>query len=214
VGLAVEVGALGYLVKHDEEGAGWLRDDLMKVNAVLANNGLPPHVEPETLLVARSRADLMGYPYSFIHYLRRVQAYCLADPGWSFIPAPADWDRHPDAILDAELALMRSHLICHSDAEGHYLPIDFPQPLFDPGRAEGISGGLLGSSQGLMRELVVLAPVLGVTVAAGQLSDGEARRVNGVIGQDGPWERELIAWLSLFEAARLSIAHKTAISFM
>jgi len=38
-------------------------------------------------------------------------------------------------------------------AEGFYVPVEFPEPIFDY--------GLLGSSQGLLRELIYLAPFLG-----------------------------------------------------
>jgi len=75
---------------------------------------------------------------------------------------------------------------------------------------------MLGSSFGLMRELVNLAPFIGVSLENGELSDVEAGRVNDVIEAEAEslMMRELLAWLSLYEAARLSVTHKTAIAFL
>jgi hypothetical protein len=72
---------------------------------------------------------------------------------------------------------------------------------------------MLGSTQTLMRELVSIAPALGISLASGELSDTEAERINEVTADDGPWYRELTVWITLFEACRLSMQHNTAISF-
>ena len=64
-----------------------------------------------------------------------------------------------------------------------------------------------------LRELVAVAPALGVALADGRLTDTEAERVNRVVEEQGPFWIELAVWLSLFEAARLSIEHRTAIRF-
>ena len=53
-------------------------------------------------------------------------------------------------------------------------PIDFPEPLYDElpdGDPHCIEGGILGSSQGAMRELVRVAPLLDISLTAGILGD-------------------------------------------
>ena len=156
MGLAIEVGMLADLVDHDVEGAAWTRESFAKVNEVLQKNGLPVHNEPETLPVIRSRAELAGYPYSFLHYLRRFYACSRVDPDWAPTPVADNDDPSLDPAVEEEMFMMSSHLLCHSDSEGFYMPIDFDDIIFDD--VESVPGGMLGSSYRLMEELVEIAP--------------------------------------------------------
>jgi hypothetical protein len=106
---------------------------------------------------------------------------------------------------------MRSHLLCHSDAEGFYFPIDFDDVIFDEDGS--LPGGMLGSTQRLMQELITLAPYLGIKLQNGELSDSAAARLNEGSEAAGPLWIEKCVWLSIFEAARLSLKHKAAIWF-
>ena len=72
---------------------------------------------------------------------------------------------------------------------------------------------MLGSSYRLVEELQVVAPVLDIEVDNGELSDVEADRINGLADEEGPFWIEKTVWLSLFEAARLSLKYKVAICF-
>jgi hypothetical protein len=72
---------------------------------------------------------------------------------------------------------------------------------------------MLGSSQQLMRELVLVAPALGVRLENGRLSDEEAARIDSLLEEDEGLYRELSAWILLFECARVSVEQVTAISF-
>jgi hypothetical protein len=211
MGLAVEVGVLAYLNDNDEEGATWLHERFVKVNEVLVENGLPSHVEPETLPPMNNRASLKSYPYSFLHYLRRFAAHVSSDPNWKPTPVAESEDPADDPVVDDETAMFNSHLLCHSDCEGFYLPIDFAEPLFAD--EDRVPGGMLGSSQGLMRELVAVAPFLGINLSDGTLSDAEAIRINSISETEGWFWIEQAVWISLFEAMRLSIEHKSAICF-
>ena len=213
MGLAIEVGALAFLVREDPEGAQWFRDDMEKINEVLAEEGQSPHVEPEVLPEIRSRADLGSFPYSFIHHLRRFYARIMVEPGWTPAPVSRGEDPTDDPALEEETSMMTSHLLCHSDAEGYYIPVDFAEPIFDETEQGRIPGEVLGSSVRLMEELVVIAPSLGITLGGGTLSDEEARRINKVGSSEEGLYLENIVWITLFEAARLSIAHRTAINF-
>ena len=163
MGLAVGVGVLADLNANDEDGAGWLRERLGKVNRVLADNNLPTHTEPKELPALRSRAPIGSFPYSFLHYLRRFAAHVWAKPGWKPEPFPEDEDPARDPLVTDEMAMLSSHLLCHSDAEGYYVPIDFEDPIF--AETDMVPGGMLGSSYGLMRELVAVVPALGVKLA-------------------------------------------------
>jgi hypothetical protein len=211
MGLGVSVGALAWLKTADAEGYEWVSKQLAIVNTVLAANNLAPHHEPDELPPLQSRALLDGFPYSFLHYLRRVYANVSQNPKWVPVEAANGEDPSADPAIDRELSVrMSSHLICHSDAEGFYVPVNFADVLYD----DQMAGGMLGSTQTLMRELASIAPALGIALSAsGELSDAEAERINGVTDDDGPWYRELTVWLTLYEACRLSLQHKTAISF-
>jgi hypothetical protein len=191
VGLAISVGVLVDLLENDPEGAEWLQQGLAVVNEVLAAADLPPHHEPRELPPMRSRAAIGGFPYSFIHYLRRAYAIRAAEPDWVATPVEDGVDPSEDPAVDDALADMQSHLVCHSDVEGHYVPVDFDEVLYaEPGQE-----------------------LLGITLTDGQLSDEEVARIGRLIDADEGLHREYVSWLRLYEAARLSIAHKTAIVF-
>jgi hypothetical protein len=211
MGLAVEVGMLADLLVHDEEGAEWLRRSFAAINAVLKENGLPEHREPETMPPLDNRAGLASFPYSYLHHLRRAYAHWHANPGRPIKPCLPGEDPIRDPLLLDLQARFMSHLLCHSDAEGFYIPIDFADVVV--GSDERIAGGLVGSSYQLMRELVGGAPALGIDLQARELTDAEAERLNAQAdGGEGLW-MERAVWLTLYEAARLSITHRSAICF-
>lgn len=214
MGLAIEVGVLADLLQNDVEGAEWFKQEMRKINEVLAENDLPQHHEPESLPELLLRNALCGFPYSFLHHLRRFFVYATTNPGWEPAPTPTNIDPAADPKVEEETFMMSSHLLCHSDCEGFYLPIDFADIVIDDqGKNRRILGGILGSSYRLMIELVGIAPKLGIRLQDVALSDGEAERINGEVeSQDGLWLEKAV-WLSLFEAARLSIEFKTAIQF-
>jgi hypothetical protein len=213
MGLAVETGMLADLIVNDPEGAEWTRESLAKINEVLTENNLPEHQEPEQLPRMQNRAGLLSYPYSFLHHLRRFYARATNDPDWTPSPMPDGEDPVEDPVLDEEMNKMFSHLLCHSDAEGFYLPIDFHDVILDDEEQDRVPGGLLGSSYRLMEELVRIAPKLGIALDGEQLSDAEADKINKESESEvGLWIEQTV-WISLFEAARLSIEHKTAICF-
>lgn len=227
MGLAVCVGMLAELLEDDPESAEGFEEELAEVNRVLAAAGLPPHTEPRGPLELDSRASIDGFPYSFIHYLRRAYAHRVLSPDWVATPLADDVDPTADPKIQALLDGCESHLLCHSDAEGFYVPVDFDEVLFDgdggdeeeaEGDADieepaGLPGGMLGSSQRLLEELVFVAPALGIRLDDGRLSDEEAERIDALIDEDDGLYREYVSWLLLYESARLSIEYRTAIVF-
>lgn len=213
MGLAVEVGALADLTLHDEEGAQWVRESLAKVNAVLAENNLPTHDEPEKLPPLDHRTIIDSFPYSFLHHLRRAYARWRQNPDTPIMPCGPDEDPAADPAIDEESCMFDSHLLCHSDCEGFYLPIPFTEVLVDDKDQDRIQGGLLGSSYQLAEELRSMAPCLGIELQDGKLSDSTVDQIRAdVDAESGLWIERAV-WLTLFEAARLSVQHKTAIQF-
>jgi hypothetical protein len=197
------------MIAADEEGRGWFLDDLAQINKVLAEAGLPEHVEPETLPEHTFRVEVNHLGTSWLHHLRRLQAHVLQDSSWTHQPCSDDDEPWHDEAIDRELTVfIRSHLIVHADTEGYYVPIEFADVLY------GAPGGeMLGSSQHLLAELRQLAPFLGIVLdAAGNLSDTEAARI-APYDEDDPAHREKAAWLLLFECARHSVAMRTLLVF-
>jgi len=212
MGLGIGVGSLAELLEDDPEGAQYIQAALNAVNRLLAEHGLPPHMEPNTLPALKHRARITSFPYSFIHYLRRASAHRRANPDWMAAPLADGEDPIDDPVLQGEKLSMNSHLIWHSDAEGFYLPVDFSDVLVakDDGT---VPGRLVGSSFHLMRELSEVAPALGIRLVDGQLTDDEANRIDKRLDADDGLTPELASWILLFECARLSIEHRTAIVF-
>ena len=210
MGLGICVGMLADLIERDEKGAQWLRKSMEAVNRCLQAEGAPQHSEPEKLDALTNRAQIRGFPYSFIHYLRYAYAYRVADANWIASPLPDQVSPTKDDTVESETEQFISHLLCHSDAEGFYVPVDFHDLIM----GDDLPGGFLGSSYRLLDELRVVAPALDITLEEdGQLSDEEAKRLNEVAADNSGLYRECCTWLALYEAARLSLKHSTAIVF-
>lgn len=213
MGLSISVGILADLLENDPESAERFDEDFAAANRRLTAAGLPPHVEPRALPPLESRARIDGLPYSFIHYLRRTYAHRVTTPDWMATPLPDGVDPTEDETLEDVAGMFESHLLCHSDAEGFYLPVDFEEVIFAEQDETDLPGGMLGSSYRLLEELVLVAPALGIALSNGQLSDEEASRLTAISEGEESLYREIESWLLLYESARLSIAHKTAIVF-
>src|SRR5208282_3131287 len=128
MGLSMSIGLLPFFRENDPEAAEPLRKALAEVNRVLRSNGLSPHEEPETLPPLQSRFEaFVGQPYDMLHLLRRAVAHALG--GKTLLKPFAGDDPMEDPLYDKELSFSRSHIICHSDCEGFYVPTDFPKPL-------------------------------------------------------------------------------------
>jgi hypothetical protein len=213
MGLGITVGQLAWCIANDyHEEAELAREDIAEINRVLAAHGLPPHVEPETLPAFQDRSAVWaGFPYSWLHYLRRAVAFARQAPK-KFRPVAKGEDPAADPLVDRELSvLMDSHLICHSDGDGFYVPIDFPEPLYDARETGSI--GALESSQQALKELLQVAPLLKIALKKGVLSDREAERIATEGEKDHPLWIERHAWLRLFERFRASVAHNAVVTF-
>ncbi|MEU8901345.1 hypothetical protein [Nocardia sp. NPDC048505] len=214
MGLAISVHSYASALTYadDPEYLEYLREDIDTINRVLADNGLPPHTEAETEGPATMRKHAGSFPYSFVHYLRRAYAHAYTHPGQPLTPLAEGRQPTEDPLLEEVMYGFESHLICHSDAEGYYVPIDFDQVLVPEDPGIKLAGGLLGSSVALLRELIYLAPHIGIELEDGNLTDAAAAALHRY-DEDHPFQREREIWLALFESARVSVANRTLISF-
>ncbi len=61
MGLDISVGSLAWCLANGEfEGAQWTQRDLSEVTRLLAADGLPAHIEPQTLPKMSDRCRLRG----------------------------------------------------------------------------------------------------------------------------------------------------------
>ncbi len=207
MGLAVSVGSLSEFNKLDGEAAEWIEREVAQINQALSERSYGSFLEPSELPKLGNRCSLSSYPYSWLHYLRRAYAHTKA--GMTLEPLPDGVNAADDTVTLDESAKMESHLLCHSDAEGFFVPIDFPEIVFD----DRIAGSMVGSSFRLQDELRTVAGALGITLEGDGLSDAEADRLNATeVGS--PFEREIWTWFSHWETTRLSIAHSTMVFYM
>ena len=206
MGLAIGVGDLAAALRDDPEGSEGLEKDLDRLNTVLRQFGLPTHAEPRELPELEYES-VVSFPYSFLHYARRM--YARLRRGKAAEPVAGD-DLSPDddTDIDAVSSLQDSHLLYHSDCDGYYVPIDFERPLFD----EEITGGAVGSTQGLLREINLIAPLIGI-----ELVDGEptvaALEALRAFDESHPFHIERVVWHTVFENCKFSLKHGSIIAF-
>jgi hypothetical protein len=209
MGLAITVGILAELAENDPEGVEHVGADFEIINDVHHRPGLPEHREPSTLPKLDDRTGIGSFPYSFLHHLRRFYAKRIAQS--DRVPEPVAEGESPahDPFLD-QVSSPRHHLLWHSDCEGYYVPLDFPEVLED----DGIAVAGIGSSVRLLDEFRLIAAPLGIVLRDGRLSDADAASIaEEDENTGGPYWIERLVWLALFEAARLSIEHRAAIHF-
>lgn len=219
MGLAVTIGTLAGM---DDSVADALRRDFEHIDRVLEEHQLPPHAEPEDIPQpttwsgldldrdAISGGWLSSFPYGALHRLRRAVAYARQRPQ-DFGPMPADGDPLEPELIEEELMYrMDSHLICHSDVEGYYVPIDFDMPLHD--MTDQLPGGILGSSRRALDELRATAPLLGIDLHAGELDRATAEQI-AAEDHDDPLGLERYVWLVLWVAFTSSLETSSAVRF-
>ena len=223
MGLALCVGVPSEIRESDPEYVAYFEQQVEAINGVLESFGLPAHREPFDLGDERTFECEM-YGYSGLHYLRRVAAHLALGKD---LPPPGDTEAAKDPVLhdyykifDASFAQGKSsempfqHLIVHSDAEGYYLPVEFEDVLIPDASLE-IAGGMIGSSQVLLRECRELAQALEIPegLSVEELSDEE---LEGREESETKWERygvETHTCLALIRACETSVAAGAAVVF-
>jgi hypothetical protein len=212
ISLAVE------LVKDRDANSNkrWTQE-IEDINRVLSLNGYPQHVEPDLIEATINYRGSVNIPYSWVHYLRRAVAYAINSPEeFSSLgdgEAPIN-----DECYEEESYNFSSHLICHSDDGGYYVPVNFPEPLFD--RENRLLGGFLGSSQQALIELIQTAPLLEILLKDDNISpQQEAAILNAGLEEDDPYYEyhpywiERVTWLYFFDRLQLSVKLGSALVF-
>jgi hypothetical protein len=208
MGLSIEVFKLAEIVAEDDpEFLEDYREDFAILQTALERQGLTGYREPESLPDITLRHGTCGFPYSCLHHLRRFYAY-LRHKSLFPLPLASGKRAAKDSVIEM-VSCPAHHLLYHSDCDGYYVPIDFREVICDP----DVIGELIGSSYRLMDELLFVAPFLNINVSGGVLTDEEAEKVNNEADSDDPYAIEKMVWINLFECARVSIAHGTAIVF-
>ncbi len=228
MGLDVSVGFIADLRANDPEGADAFEEYFSFVGRVLKEAGLPPHVEP--IECETWSAQMFGY--SGLHYLRRIAAHL--DAGLP-LPPPGDDKSSDDPLLESyfddvlgkkpgplrrllqkqpRFARTFDHLIVHSDAEGFYLPQDFPEVLFADDKK--LPGGMLGSAPRLLAELERLAAALAIPDHLHSQSEDLWEAADSQGEGDQFWEKygiETYSCVVLREACRKSLSTGSAVVF-
>lgn len=208
--MGVIIGVLD-LAELDAEGefeaeeADEFREDIAILNRFLLAEGFAPFVEPRPLPEFRRRSS-GHHSFAALQELRRAYVCLLAGE-----------ELRTGEVSDEDLEFIRrvreshpeSHLLHHSEYEGYYIAREMPKgPLID----NDLPGVYLGSSQGLMKELLMVGEALGFEVIDGRLSRDCLKELKEK-GRANPQYESVGIWLSLFESARFSVKYNTLVSF-
>ncbi|MEY9892023.1 hypothetical protein ABIA31_005698 [Catenulispora sp. MAP5-51] len=213
MGLGISVGLLCDQARNDPEGYAHHREGFDRLTRALAAEGIT-WSEPEVIHKAGDEHDYSaGFPYSYLSHMRRT--FTLAELGEPVTPRAAisdeEYERDQAKVQD-EMVMFSSHLLCHTDDEGYYIPVDFSDPLFLPEEAQVAGAGMVGSSHRLRAELAGFATSLGIRLdEQGMVSADEAAAIEA--GTDEPFTAERYAWLHLYQACLASIGSGHAIVF-
>ncbi|MDO6675026.1 hypothetical protein Q4517_05640 [Tenacibaculum sp. 1_MG-2023] len=209
MGLYVTSGALASFKEIDEEAFEHYTSVFKNINKLLELDGITPYKEPEEL--ESKPLEVGGFPYEYIHHLRRFYAYCAEYEDW--IPTPFSPDAYPseDSLVEDHTSLLTCHLLCHSDSDGFYVPVKFVDIVFATDDIP-VQGTIIGSSYSLLNELKYIANKLNIQLD----EEGKIVNINEVnksINEENDFWREKLVWCKLFEVANHSIRNKAAIIF-
>lgn len=128
MGLSLSVGMLHTMAESDQEGLRYHREAFARLHDALAAEGIDWR-EPEPSESAGTPRHYAGFPARHLTHLRR--SYVLHRWEEPVTPAltcdPAQYARDLRWIED-ETSMLSSHLLCHSDSAGYYVPVDFDDP--------------------------------------------------------------------------------------
>ena len=186
VSLGVHLFSLADMKRNDPEGEAFLRGAFARLNEALARRGLPLHHEPEEPVALSLSGILANMPYATFDALGRA---LIAHRS----PKVADRFTYAESVVIG----LESHLVCHANNAGFYLPIDFERPLHATFDEAHLPGGLVGSSQRLLAELLEIAPALKVDPESPEPLEGGRNLALG--------------WHTLRAMAQASTDHRTAI---
>ncbi|CAM5489851.1 hypothetical protein [Streptomyces abikoensis] len=192
-------------------------EEIAAYDKALGEAGLPPvPVFGYMPGLSGDVAPVAGFDYDALHFLRRAHMLNLC--GLPVTPVDELGGDYEQLLEMFETTAQQSHLVWHYDHAGAYVPVDFEHPLSNDELLEG--GGPLGSSQGLLRELHAVAPVLGIDPANPPAPPAAPERPTGLEERaapgpedDSPFARERHVWLGLHAAATRSLGQGSMIVF-
>ncbi len=180
-----------------------------KIGEVLENHGLNKYTENFELCDKNLILPEISCSYKDLHCLRYLSAKIIENKYWL-----------PDISLEAKYKIpsklrneiyqdRKSHLICHSDFDGYYIPIDFNKVIYEPEVC-----GWLGSSFRLCQELTEIAKRLNFelgeyTSDLRKLSDERSEEL-----KESPFKHQKWLLLCLYNVAKASIIYNSAIYYM
>ncbi|MEM9538104.1 MAG: hypothetical protein AAGA60_01185 [Cyanobacteria bacterium P01_E01_bin.42] len=183
----------------------YLEKTLKKISNFLIDLGWKEWEEPKNIKIQR-RSVMNSFPYRDWYHLRRRYAY-IKD-GQGNIKFQEEDEQDIDNVVE-RWTIPSLHLMYHSDYNGYYIPIDFPEVLEIP----DIDDSCVGSSIRLLEELKEIAPYLDIQMNGDDISDREFSRVYEESMDESPSGIEKMVWLTIHEMAKLSKRYKTAIVF-
>jgi hypothetical protein len=218
MGLSVTIG-IPAIDLDDDDIRKRYESDFRLVNRLLKAAGVPSH--RERMPASDWWQAEMGY--GSLHFLRRFAAGIAVNG-----QPPVSLKKNARASTEPEIPAYREkrqsgegeakydHLIFHSDAEGYYVPVDFPEVLNGNG-AVPLTGGWLGSTVRLRQECEDLAGHLGLPVTLDFDLDDDAewkrlkKATKGATWHGYPIEAFVCA--VLLRASLLSVERRAAIVF-
>jgi hypothetical protein len=202
----------------DPEWAANARQQFQALAGYLEKTKIPHRPEPETYPSNwKPRPYVSSYSYEYLQHLRRfyanVQRFRQAPRLYPLKPRRTDEEiaTAEEWIADTLEYDFSSNLLCHSTVNGCFVPLPHASPM-----ATGplFGNDLLGSSNGLRAELVLLAPYLKIKLVRGRLTNAEHASVwKACHSSKERYLFEKTTWLTLFETATASIKYGTAIVF-
>ncbi|WP_299779016.1 hypothetical protein [uncultured Formosa sp.] len=212
MGLTISSGILVDLKENEPDSYEGYKVIFENINTILIKNGVEPYQEP--VVMERTPLQFGGFPYSFLHHLRRFLAHAWENEdneNWEPKPFSSEEDPTGDAVLEDHYSYMSSHLLTHSDAEGFYLPVELPEVLFDTEK-NPVPGAMIGSSYSLLKELKSLTKHLGIGLDENNMVTN-IDELNKIISNEGDFWIEILVCVTLMDAAKFSIENNTAILF-
>ncbi len=236
MGLTLVVGIMSEL--SDAKSKAEFALQFQASNDALQEIGLAPHHEPEN--VKSWSAD--GYGYSGLHALREVAGMLWKGNAIPREPLIDGRGQPPleDQLFKQVLSSYEApkplgffarllgdpyqpglppfiHLVFHSDANGFYVPLDFPMPLV-PKFIEEKTAQIwpIGSTQRLKAEIDQLAAALEIPDNLASQDDALWQAVDTPVSDQALWQAQPIAAYSaviLRDACRASLATGAAITF-
>lgn len=193
----------------DEVISNLFTQDLISINQVLQAHSLPHHIEPVATVIEGDILPWISCAYSQIHDLRYITAKFIENPTWLPDISQQKNREISQELYNKILQDKHSHFLYHSDVFGYYVPIDFETFIVD----EKIRGGLVGSSNHLLKELEELAEKLNFNLGEytpdfKQLSQQRRDELENDSLKDPKW-----LLLCLYNIALASVRYGSAIYF-